>query len=142
MSDTIGENKTKLISDILQNLELDEIHKLFEDNNWTWWNIGVPSKATIAKEISDHLSSVYDRGVAYLQNRVKAYQVFHTDCPNDIALRNILEDEGYTIFRIETGRFEYRYNLEREDSTIREILEVRLVPISVESWSDEINNIK
>ncbi len=142
MSDTIGENKIKLISDILQNLELDEIHKLFEDNHWTWWNIGVPSKATIAKEISDNLSSVYDRGVAYLQNRVKAYQVFHTDCPNDIALRNILEDEGYTIFRIETGRFEYRYNLEREDSTIREILEVRLVPISVESWSDEINNIK
>lgn len=138
----IGENKASLISDILQNLELDKIHKLFEDNNWTWWNIGVPSKATITNEIAKNLSEVYNRGVAYLQDRVKAYRTLHPKCRRETALKSVLEGESYNIFRITTGRFEYFYNIEREDSSFKEVLEVKLVPFSEESWSDQVHNIK
>lgn len=138
----IGENKASLISDILQNIELDEIHKLFEDNNWTWWKIGIPSKATIANEIAKNLSEVYNRGVAYLQDKVKTYCALHPRCGRETALRNVLEGESYHILHMATGRFEYFYNIEREGSSFKEVLEVKLVPLSKESWSDQVQDIK
>lgn len=142
MSDAIGENKFTLVQKILQEIDLDNIHKLFVDNDWHWWNIGVPSKATIASEISKNLEYCYDQGVKYLKERVKTYRTIHKRCSIKEALQKVLDSEGYSIYRTSTGRFEYVYCIEREDSNYREILEIKFVPMDFEAWSSPINTIK